>query len=141
MLAVARKRAEDRGCPQLHEGDAEALPVEDAAYDSVVCTLSLCTIPDPAAAIAEMKRALAPGGRLLLLDHVGSTWPPIYALFWLAERVSIRTRRRALHATFPAAREGGGLRDRGVPAKEGRDHGAIHAVKPGAPPPPQPPPK
>ena len=92
MLAIARTRASERGLPvDLLEGDAEALPVEDAAFDSVVCTLSLCTIPDPAAAVAEMKRVLVPGGRLLLLDHVGSTWPPVYALFWLAERVSIRT--------------------------------------------------
>ena len=91
MLAIARQRADDRGLPvDLREGDAEALPVDDAAYDSVVCTLSLCTIPDPAAAIAEMRRALVPGGRLLLLDHVGSTWPPFYALLWLVERISIR---------------------------------------------------
>ena len=91
MLAIARERAEKRGLPvDLRVGDAEALPVEDAAYDSVVCALSLCSIPDPAAAIAEMKRALVPGGRLLLVDHVASTWPPIYAVQWLVERISIR---------------------------------------------------
>jgi ubiquinone/menaquinone biosynthesis C-methylase UbiE len=91
MLSRARQRAEERGLPaDLREGDAEALPVEDAAYDSVVCCLSLCTIPDPAAAIAEMKRVLVPGGRLLLVDHVASTWPPIYAVQWLVERISIR---------------------------------------------------
>ena len=91
MLAVARKRAEERGLPvDLLEGDAEHLPVEDAAYDSVVCCLSLCTIPEPAAAIAEMQRALAPGGRLLLVDHVASSWPPVYAVQWLVERISVR---------------------------------------------------
>ena len=91
MLAVARRRADERGLPlDLLEGDAEALPVEDAAYDTVLCSLSLCTIPDPAAAIAEMKRALVPGGRLLLLDHVASSWPPVYAVQWLVERISIR---------------------------------------------------
>jgi ubiquinone/menaquinone biosynthesis C-methylase UbiE len=91
MLAVARKRAEERGLPvDLLEGDAEHLPVEDAAYDSVVCCLSLCTIPDPPRAIAEMQRALVPGGRLLLVDHVASSWPPIYAVQWLVERISIR---------------------------------------------------
>jgi ubiquinone/menaquinone biosynthesis C-methylase UbiE len=91
MLAVARRRAVDRGLPlDLLEGDAEALPVEDAAYDTVLCSLSLCTIPDPAAAIAEMKRALVPGGRLLLLDHVASSWPPVYAVQWVVERISIR---------------------------------------------------
>jgi ubiquinone/menaquinone biosynthesis C-methylase UbiE len=91
MLAVARSKAEARGLPaDLREGDAEALPVPDAAYDSVVCALSLCTIPDPTAALAEMRRALVPGGRLLLLDHVASTWPPVYAVQWLVERISIR---------------------------------------------------
>jgi hypothetical protein len=40
--------------------------------------------------VAEMKRALVPAGRLLLVDHVASSWPPLYALQWLAERVSIR---------------------------------------------------
>jgi len=33
---------------------------------------------------------LVPGGRLLLLDHIGSTWPPIYAAQWLFERLTIR---------------------------------------------------
>jgi ubiquinone/menaquinone biosynthesis C-methylase UbiE len=91
MLALARRRAEARGLPvDLMEGDAGALPVEDASFDTVVCSLSLCTIPDPEVAIGEMKRALVPGGRLLLLDHVGSSWPPVYALQWLVERISIR---------------------------------------------------
>jgi ubiquinone/menaquinone biosynthesis C-methylase UbiE len=132
MLAIARKRADDRGLPlELHEGDAEALPVADATYDSVVCTLSLCTIPDPSAAIAEMKRALVPGGRLLLLDHVGSTWPPIYALFWLAERVSIRTAgehytRRSLPLVEAAGFEIVETRRQKAGTME-----RIHAVKPG----------
>jgi len=91
MLALARRRAEARGLPvDLREGDAEALPVDDAAYDTVVCSLSLCTIPDPVAAVAEMKRALVPAGRLLLVDHVASSWPPVYAVQWLVERISIR---------------------------------------------------
>jgi hypothetical protein len=34
---------------------------------------------------------LSPGGSLLLLDHVGSTWPPVFALQWIVERVTIRT--------------------------------------------------
>jgi len=91
MLAIARQRAADLGRDaNLHEGDAEHLPFGDASFDTVVCALSLCTIPNPAAAIGEMKRVLVTGGRLLLLDHIGSTWPPVYAAQWLLERITIR---------------------------------------------------
>ena len=92
MLAIARRRATDLGATvELREGDAEHLPFDDASFDTTVCALSLCTIPDPAAAIGEMKRVLVPGGRLLLLDHIRSTWPPVYAFQWLAERLTIRS--------------------------------------------------
>ena len=92
MLAIARARAADLGVvADLRVGDAHALPFGDGAFDTVVCALSLCAIPDPATAIGEMNRVLVPGGRLLLIDHVGSTWPPIYAAQWLVERVTIRT--------------------------------------------------
>lgn len=91
MLAVARRRAADLGREaDLRVGDAGHLPFDDAVFDTAVCALSLCTIPDPTAAIAEMKRVLVPGGRLLLLDHVGSTWPPLYALQWLLDRLTVR---------------------------------------------------
>ena len=92
MLAIARQRAAGLGRDaDLREGDAEHLPCGDASFDTVVCALSLCTIPSPEAAVGEMRRVLRPGGRLLLLDHIGSTWPPLYAAQWLAERVTIRT--------------------------------------------------
>jgi ubiquinone/menaquinone biosynthesis C-methylase UbiE len=91
MLAVARQRAEDLGRTiELHEGDAEDLPFGDESFDTVACALSLCTIPDPAAAIAEMKRVLVAGGTLLLVDHIASSWPPIRAAQWLFEQVTIR---------------------------------------------------
>ena len=92
MLAIARQRATDLGRDvTLREADAEHLPFDDASFDTVTCALALCTIPSPAGAIGEMRRVLAPGGRLLLLDHIGSTWPPLYAAQWLAERITIRT--------------------------------------------------
>jgi ubiquinone/menaquinone biosynthesis C-methylase UbiE len=91
MLAIARQRAADLGRQvDFQEGDAEHLTLPDESFDTVVCALSLCTIPNPAAAIEEMKRVLIPGGTLLLLDHVGSTWPPVYAAQWLLERIAIR---------------------------------------------------
>jgi ubiquinone/menaquinone biosynthesis C-methylase UbiE len=92
MLAIARQRATDLGRDvTLREADAEHLPFDDASFDTVTCALALCTIPSPVAAIGEMRRVLAPGGRLLLLDHITSTWPPLYAAQWLAERITIRT--------------------------------------------------
>ena len=91
MLAIARERAADLGREvDLREGDAERLPFDDASFDTVVCALSLCTIPDPTAAIAEMYRVLVPGGTLLLVDHIGSSWPPLRAAQWLVERITIR---------------------------------------------------
>jgi ubiquinone/menaquinone biosynthesis C-methylase UbiE len=92
MLAQARQRARDLGRRvALSEGDAQALPFADASFDTVVCTLALCAIPDDRAAIAEMWRVLRPDGRLLLLDHIGSSWPPILALQRLIERFTIRS--------------------------------------------------
>jgi ubiquinone/menaquinone biosynthesis C-methylase UbiE len=92
MLDIARRRAAGlRRDVDLHVGDAERLPFGDGTFDTVVCALGLCAIPDDVAAIREMRRVLVPGGKLLLLDHVGSTWPPIFALQWLVERITIRT--------------------------------------------------
>jgi len=90
MLAIARQRARDLGREvDFHEGDAEHLPFDDASFDTVACAFSLCTIPRPVAALGEMRRVLRPGGRLLLVDHIGSSWPPVYAVQWLLERFTI----------------------------------------------------
>ena len=58
----------------------EHLSSEDAAFDTVVCTLVLCTVPDQAAALREIHRVLRPGGRLLFLEHVRSERPRIARL-------------------------------------------------------------
>lgn len=55
---------------ELVEAPAEKLPFEDSSFDTAVFTLVLCTVPDPAAALAEAARVLKPGGRLLFLEHV-----------------------------------------------------------------------
>ena len=71
MLDVARRRAAELGRPvDLRLGDAQALEFGDATFDAVVCTLSLCTIPDDRAAVAEVRRVLRPGGQFVLLEHV-----------------------------------------------------------------------
>ncbi|MGH3680247.1 MAG: class I SAM-dependent methyltransferase [Natronosporangium sp.] len=77
MLAHARRRAGQLARPvDLREGDAHQLEFPDASFDSVVCTFSLCAIPDDRRAVTEMVRVLRPSGLLLLADHVVSTaWP------------------------------------------------------------------
>jgi SAM-dependent methyltransferase len=52
------------------EAGAEKLPFDDDTFDTVVSTLVLCTVPDVPASLRELRRVLAPGGRLLFLEHV-----------------------------------------------------------------------
>lgn len=73
MREIARREATALGRDaDLRVGDAQALDFPDASFDTVVCTLGLCTIPDDRAAVSEAKRVLRPGGRFLLLEHVRS---------------------------------------------------------------------
>lgn len=56
-------------------GAGEALPFADAAFDTVVCCLTLCSVADPPRVLAEVRRVLRPGGRFLFLEHVLSERP------------------------------------------------------------------
>ncbi len=49
---------------------AEAIPFADASFDAAVATLVLCTVRDQAQALAELRRVLVPGGRLVFIEHV-----------------------------------------------------------------------
>ena len=63
LLGFARDRAAGLKVNlAVREGAAEMLPFEDAGFDTVVTTWSLCTIGDPVAALREARRVLAPGG-------------------------------------------------------------------------------
>jgi ubiquinone/menaquinone biosynthesis C-methylase UbiE len=80
MLERARARAAELGFEaDLRLGDATALEFPERSFDTVVCTFSLCSIPDDAAAVAEAWRVLRPGGRFVLAEHVRSTRPRIRA--------------------------------------------------------------
>lgn len=89
MLRQARGRADGPAARTLTTGNAQHLEFDDAAFDTVVCTFSLCGVPDDEVAVAEMWRVLRPGGSLLLADHVVSTALPIRLLQAVVELVSI----------------------------------------------------
>lgn len=78
MAAQLRKRVagSDRASTAgVVEAPAEALPFPAQSFDTVVATLVLCTVEDPAAALAEIDRVLRPGGRFLFLEHVRAPDP------------------------------------------------------------------
>lgn len=90
MLVIARQRAADLGREaDLRPGDAQALDFPDSSFDTVLCALGLCAIPDDRRAVAEMARVLRPGGRLLLVDHVAASASVLRAVQWLYERITI----------------------------------------------------
>jgi ubiquinone/menaquinone biosynthesis C-methylase UbiE len=70
MHSLARRRSERAGLPiELHTIAAERIPFEASSFDCVVCTYTLCSVADPAAALAEMRRVLRPAGLLLFAEH------------------------------------------------------------------------
>jgi ubiquinone/menaquinone biosynthesis C-methylase UbiE len=72
MLAIGCRRAERLGRRvDLRLGGAQALELSGESFGAVVCTLGLCTIPDPRRAVAEARRVLRPARRMLL-EHVRS---------------------------------------------------------------------
>ncbi len=70
---LSRKIARDdlpRG--EVSEGEAGRLPFDAASFDTVVSTLVLCSVPNLADSLADIRRVLRPGGRLLFLEHVAA---------------------------------------------------------------------
>ena len=68
MLALAARRCERHPNVELRESDATALAVEDALFDLALCVQVLEFVPDVAAGLAELHRALRPGGRIVVWD-------------------------------------------------------------------------
>lgn len=77
MLAIAIAAAAEAGiAADLQVMDAESLTFVDNSFDTVVSSLSTCTIPDPIAALREMSRVCKPTGQILLVEHGRSSLRP-----------------------------------------------------------------
>lgn len=70
LRAIAEAAPKDpRLVVSVVDGTAEALPFEAASFDTVLCTFTLCSVQSPQTALAEARRVLKPGGRLLFCEH------------------------------------------------------------------------
>ena len=73
LRGIAERAAKTAPVPvQVVPGHAEALPAEDSSFDAAVTSLVLCSVPNVAAALAEIRRVLRPGGELRFFEHVRS---------------------------------------------------------------------
>lgn len=91
MLARARRRVnEGPARVTLVHGDAQSMPFGDNSFDTIITSCTLCSIPDPVAALSEIRRTLKPEGRLLLFEHVRSRQP---ALGLILDLMSLWSRR------------------------------------------------
>jgi SAM-dependent methyltransferase len=104
---------------EVVDGDASSLPAADGAFDAAVLVWVLCTVSDPAAALAEVRRVLAPGGELRFYEHVRSgnaafraLQGAVDALFWTRALGGCATTRDSLAAVEEAGFEIAAL-DRG----------------------------
>ncbi|HSC90783.1 MAG TPA: class I SAM-dependent methyltransferase [Gaiellaceae bacterium] len=104
--AVATERARAAPVPiEVVGGVASALPAEDGAFDAAVVVWVLCSVPDQPAALAELRRVLAPAGELRFYEHVRSGHAAFRALqgaadslFWTRALGGCRTTRDTLAA-------------------------------------------
>lgn len=91
MLELAQVRARQLGfVVDLCLGDAQALPFPAERFETVVSTLSLCSIPNDRKAVQEVRRVLRPGGCFLLLEHVRSPILPMRLVQRALNEVSVR---------------------------------------------------
>jgi demethylmenaquinone methyltransferase/2-methoxy-6-polyprenyl-1,4-benzoquinol methylase len=84
MLGVARRRSAGRACrPAFVAADAQRLPFANGSFDAITVGYGLRNVADPRAALAEMRRVLAPGGRAVVLDF-GKPENPVASALYMA---------------------------------------------------------
>jgi ubiquinone/menaquinone biosynthesis C-methylase UbiE len=90
LRARAQENAAAAPVPvEVVDGLAERLPLPDASVDAAVAALVLCTVPDQAAALAELRRVLRPGGELRFFEHVAADGGPRRALQTAVDRTGL----------------------------------------------------
>jgi ubiquinone/menaquinone biosynthesis C-methylase UbiE len=87
LRAAAEVAAQRAGVPvTVRAGTADRLPLEDGEVDAAVASLVLCSVPDQAGALAELRRVLRPGGELRFYEHVVARCQPMRTILQLADR-------------------------------------------------------
>lgn len=106
-----RHAAEGRHNYELVKAPAEALPFPDNDFDTIIVTLTLCTVDDLTAALAEARRVLKPGGELRFAEHVrgkgrvGGKAQDLIAPFWRRIGAGCNVNRRTAEAIQEAGFE------------------------------------
>ena len=116
MQGMARQRAAAIDIPvEMIALELGQIQAADASFDGMVCTFTLCTIPDPLAALQEMRRVLKPGGQFLFGEHGRA--PDLKVRVW-QDRLTPLWRPLAggchLNRDIPALLKAGGFRLREV---------------------------
>ena len=106
-----RERAQEAGAGvpievEVVDAVADQLPFEDGSFDAAVACLVLCSVPDQARALAELRRVVRPGGELRFYEHVHPHHQPLKAVFSFMDRTTVWPRisggchltRETLHA-------------------------------------------
>jgi ubiquinone/menaquinone biosynthesis C-methylase UbiE len=87
LRAAAEKAAPDAPVPvSVVDAVADRLPGDDESFDVAVASLVLCSVPDQAVALAELRRVLRPGGELRFYEHVQSDRQPMRSILTFADR-------------------------------------------------------